>query len=89
MFKGCNPCSRHGSSTVWREDLAPPRGDRAPLPALSTNFSPSSSSVQEIYALRVQKRLLEGKRKGRGRKRMKIILIFFFWRRNEADIESE
>lgn len=65
------------------------QGHRALLPALSANFSPSSSSVEEIYTLWVQKRLLEGKRKGRERKRMKMILIFFFWRRNEADIESE
>lgn len=77
---GSDPCPKQGapgSSRVQREELVPTRGDRAPQPALSTNFSPSSSSVQEIYALWVQKRLLEGKRKERERKRMKMILIFF------------
>lgn len=66
-------------NTVWREDLAPSRGDRAPLPALSTNFIPSSSSAQEIYAFWVQKKAPRGKEKReRERKRMKMILIFFF-----------
>lgn len=54
-------------------------GAQGSLPALFANFSPSSSSVEDIYTLWVQKRLLEGKRKGRERKRMKMILIFFFF----------
>lgn len=97
--KGAHPFAlgkARESCAVFRESFAPPampcgrerRGLRCPSPHTSAPLLPQSSRW-EIYHLRVQKRLLEEKKKGeRERMKMKMILIFF-WRRNEADIESE